>query len=72
MAKEEKIKVEGTVIEALPNTQFRVKVKDKDHIVLAYLSGKLRRFHIRILEGDEVIVEISPYDLNRGRIIKRN
>lgn len=71
MAKaEEKIKVEGTVIEALPGTQFRVKL-DNGHEVLAYLSGKMRRYYIRILLGDRVAMEMSPYDLSRGRITYR-
>ncbi len=69
--KEEKIEVEGTVIEALPNTQFMVEL-DNDHRVLAYLSGKMRKFYIRILLGDRVKVEMSPYDMNRGRIIYRH
>ena len=69
--KEEKIEVEGTVIEALPNTQFRVEL-DNGHSVLAYLSGKMRKFYIRILLGDRVKIEMSPYDMNRGRIIYRH
>ena len=69
--KEEKIEVEGTVIEALPNTQFRVEL-DNGHNVLAYLSGKMRKFYIRILLGDRVKIEMSPYDMNRGRIIYRH
>lgn len=68
--KEEKIEVEGTVIEALPNTQFMVEL-DNGHQVLAYLSGKMRRYYIRILLGDRVRLEMSPYDLNRGRITYR-
>lgn len=68
--KEEKIEVEGTVIEALPATQFRVEL-DNGHVVLAYLSGKMRRYYIRILLGDRVKIELSPYDLNRGRITYR-
>lgn len=68
--KEEKIEVEGTVIEALPATQFRVELEN-GHVVLAYLSGKMRRYYIRILLGDRVRVELSPYDLNRGRITYR-
>lgn len=68
--KEEKIEVEGTVIEALPNTQFMVEL-DNGHKVLAYLSGKMRRYYIRILLGDRVRLEMSPYDLNRGRITYR-
>jgi translation initiation factor IF-1 len=71
MAKqEEKIEVEGTVIEALPATQFRVELEN-GHEVLAYLSGKMRRYYIRILLGDRVRVELSPYDLSRGRITYR-
>jgi translation initiation factor IF-1 len=71
MAKDEgKIKVEGTVIEALPGTQFRVKL-ESGHEVLAYLSGKMRKYYIRILLGDRVQVEMSPYDLSRGRITYR-
>ncbi len=67
---EEKIQVEGLVIEALPGTQFRVKL-DNGHVVLAYLSGKMRKYYIRILLGDRVKVEMSPYDLSRGRITYR-
>jgi translation initiation factor IF-1 len=70
MGKEEKIQVEGTVIEALPGTQFRVRL-DNDHEVLAYLAGKMRRYYIRILLGDRVKLEMSPYDLTRGRITYR-
>lgn len=70
MGKEEKIYMEGTVIEALPNTQFRVEL-DNGHEVLAYLSGKMRRYYIRVLLGDRVRVELSPYDLSRGRIVYR-
>jgi translation initiation factor IF-1 len=68
--KEEKIELEGTVIEALPATQFRVKLEN-DHVVLAYLSGKMRKYYIRILLGDRVRVEVSAYDLTRGRIVYR-
>jgi len=68
--KEEKIEVEGTVVEALPATQFKVEL-DNGHEVLAYLSGKMRRYYIRILRGDRVRVELSPYDLKRGRITYR-
>jgi translation initiation factor IF-1 len=67
---EEKIEVEGTVVEALPATQFRVEL-DSGHRVLAYLSGKMRKYYIRILLGDRVRVELSPYDLTRGRITYR-
>ena len=68
--KEEKLEVEGVVVEALPNTQFTVEL-DNGHRVLAYLSGKMRRYYIRILLGDRVRVEMTPYDLNRGRITYR-
>ena len=71
MAKEEgKIQVEGTIVEALPGTQFRVKLEN-GHEVLAYLSGRMRKYYIRILLGDRVHVELSPYDLTRGRIVYR-
>ena len=71
MTKEDdKIIVEGTIIEALPATQFRVKL-DNGHEVLAYLSGRMRKYYIRILLGDRVRVEMSPYDLERGRIVYR-
>jgi len=70
MGKEEKIYMEGTVVEALPNTQFKVEL-DNGHEVLAYLSGKMRRYYIRVLLGDRVRVELSPYDLSRGRIVYR-
>ncbi len=64
------IEVEGTVLEALPNAMFRVELKN-GHKVLAHLSGKMRMHYIKILPGDRVIVELSPYDLTRGRIIYR-
>jgi translation initiation factor IF-1 len=67
---DDKIVVEGLVVEALPGTQFRVRL-DNGHEVLAYLSGKMRKFYIRILLGDHVKVEMSPYDLTRGRITYR-
>ena len=70
MAKEDVIEVEGTVTEALPNTQFRVEL-DNGHNVLAHISGKMRMNYIRILPGDKVRVELSPYDLDRGRITYR-
>ena len=66
----EKIEMEGTVVEALPNTQFIVEL-DNGHRVLAYLSGKMRKYYIRILLGDRVRVEMTPYDLTRGRITYR-
>ncbi len=68
--KEEPIEVEGTVIEPLPNAMFRVEL-DNGHKVLAHISGKMRMHYIRILPGDRVTVELSPYDLSRGRIIYR-
>lgn len=67
---EEKIEVEGIVVEALPSTQFRVQL-ESGHTVLAYLCGKMRKYYIRILLGDRVRVELSPYDLRRGRITYR-
>ncbi len=70
MAKEEAIEVEGEVIEPLPNAMFRVKL-DNGHVVLAHISGKMRKYYIRILPGDRVTVELSPYDLSRGRITYR-
>lgn len=70
MAKEEKIEVDGKVLEALPNAMFRVEIEG-GHKILAHISGKMRMHYIRILPGDTVRVEMSPYDLNRGRIIYR-
>ena len=69
-AKDEAIEVVGIVKEALPNTVLRVELENK-HIILAHLSGKMRKHYIRIVPGDSVKVELSPYDLNRGRIIFR-
>jgi translation initiation factor IF-1 len=71
MAKQEKIQVKGKVIEAMPNAYFRVELEN-GHRVLAHISGKMRVHFIRILTGDEVTVELSPYDLTRGRIIYRH
>lgn len=68
--KEEKLVLEGTVVEALPNTSFKVELEN-GHTVLAYLSGKMRKYYIRVLLGDKVRVELSPYDLERGRIVYR-
>src|SRR3954465_13786792 len=68
MPVEEKIEMEGEITEALPNLMFRVKL-DNDHEVLGHLAGKMRRYRIRVLPGDRVRVEISPYDLSRGRIV---
>ncbi|MFQ5569355.1 MAG: translation initiation factor IF-1 [Rhodothermales bacterium] len=71
MAKQEPIKAQGIVLEALPNTQFHVELEN-GHVILAFLSGKMRRFFIKILPGDLVDVEMSPYDLTRGRIVYRH
>ena len=70
MAKEEAIEVEGIVKEALPNTMFRVELQN-GHMIMAHLSGKMRKHYIRIVTGDSVKVELSPYDLDKGRIIFR-
>jgi translation initiation factor IF-1 len=70
MAKEDAIQLEGEVVETLPNTTFRVKLKN-GHIVTAHISGKMRKNYIRILTGDQVTVEMTPYDLTKGRIIYR-
>jgi translation initiation factor IF-1 len=70
MVKKEAIEVEGTVIEALPNAMFRVELPNK-HEVLAHISGKIRMHYIRVLPGDKVLIELSPYDLKRGRITYR-
>ena len=70
MGKEGKIEVEGTVVETLPNTMFRVELEN-GHEVLSYLSGKMRKYYIKVLLGDRVLVELSPYDLTRGRLTYR-
>ncbi len=70
MPKEEHIEMQGTIEEALPNAMFRVRL-DNGHLILAYVSGKMRMHFIKILPGDKVLVEISPYDLTKGRIIYR-
>ncbi len=70
MSKEEPIKVEGVVAETLPNTMFRVELQN-GHRILAHISGKMRMNFIRILPGDKVVVEMSPYDLTKGRIVYR-
>ncbi len=70
MSKEDAIQVEGTVIEPLPNAMFKVRLEN-GHEVLAHISGKMRMFYIKILPGDKVTVELSPYDLTRGRITYR-
>ena len=71
MAKEDCIELEGTVVETLPNTMFRVELEN-GHIVTAHISGKMRKNYIRILTGDKVTVEMTPYDLTKGRIKFRN
>lgn len=71
MSKQDVIEIEGTVTEALPNAQFKVELPN-GHIILAHISGKLRMNFIRILPGDKVTVEMSPYDLNKGRITWRS
>lgn len=70
MAKEEVIEAEGTVVETLPNAMFRVEL-ETGHRLLAHISGKMRMHYIKILPGDKVLVQLSPYDLNRGRIVYR-
>ena len=71
MAKEDNIELEGLVVETLPNTKFKVKLEN-DHIITAHISGKMRKNYIRILTGDKVKVEMSPYDLTKGRITFRS
>jgi translation initiation factor IF-1 len=70
MAKEDQIEMEGTIVETLPNTMFRVEL-DNGHVVTAHISGKMRKNYIRILTGDRVTIEMTPYDLTKGRIIYR-
>ena len=70
MAKEDHIEMEGTVVDTLPNTMFRVELEN-GHVVTAHISGKMRKHYIRILPGDKVTVELSPYDLSRGRLVYR-
>ena len=70
MAKEEAIQMDGTVVETLPNTMFRVELEN-GHVVTAHISGRMRKHYIRIMTGDMVTVELTPYDLNKGRIVYR-
>lgn len=70
MAKEDVIEMEGTIVETLPNTMFRVELEN-GHVVTAHISGKMRKHYIRILTGDKVKVELTPYDLSKGRIVYR-
>ncbi len=72
MPKRDVIEVEGTVVEALPNAMFRVELGGQNHTVMATLAGKIRMNFVRIVPGDKVRVELSPYDLTRGRIVWRN
>lgn len=71
MPKEDHIEMEGVVLETLPNTMFRVKLEN-GHVIIAHISGKMRKNYIRIVTGDAVTVEMTPYDLSKGRIIYRN
>ena len=71
MSKDEQIEMSGKVIETLPNTMFKVELEN-GHVVIAYISGKIRKHYIRILKGDKVIVALTPYDLSKGRIIFRD
>lgn len=71
MAKEDEIELEGTIVETLPNTMFRVELEN-GHLITAHISGKMRKHYIRILRGDKVIVQMTPYDLSKGRIVYRN
>lgn len=71
MAKEEGMKMTGVVLEALGNAMFRVKIENSEHLVTAYIGGKLRQNEIKIIEGDKVTLEVSPYDLSKGRIMYR-
>lgn len=71
MAKEEQLEMKGTVIDTLPNTMFRVELEN-GHVVTAHISGKMRKNYIRILTGDNVTVELTPYDLSKGRITYRD
>lgn len=71
MAKEDRIEMEGTVIETMPNTTFKVELENK-HIVTAHISGRMRKNYIRIITGDKVTVELTPYDLSKGRITFRH
>ncbi len=69
--KEEAIEVDGVVLESLPNAMFKVKIEGQDHIVLAHVGGRMRKYFIQIVPGDRVKLELSPYDLSRGRIVYR-
>lgn len=71
MAKEDSIEMQGSILETLPNTMFRVELEN-GHVVIAHISGKMRKNYIRILTGDKVTVEMTPYDLSKGRIVFRS
>lgn len=71
MAKEEGLQFDGIVLEVLGNSMFRVKLDNTEHLVTAYVGGKMRKFSIKIIEGDRVTLEMSPYDLTKGRIVYR-
>ena len=71
MAKEESMNFDGVVLEQLGNAMFKVKLNGNDHIIIAYIGGKMRKNQIKIIQGDRVAVEMSPYDLNKGRIVYR-
>lgn len=71
MPKEDKITLEAEVVEALPDARFRVRLEN-EQVILAYVSGKMRKFYIRILPGDKVTVELTPYDMTKGRIVYRH
>ena len=71
MSKEDVIETEGVVIEVLPNTKFKVQLPN-GHVIIAYISGKMRSSYIRVINGDRVKIEMSPYDLNKGRIVYRD
>lgn len=72
MAKEEGMKMNGVVFEVLGNAMFRVKLENSEHMVTAYIGGKLRKHDIKVIQGDRVVMEMSPYDLSKGRIMYRN
>lgn len=72
MAKEEGMKINGVVTEVLGNAMFRVKIDNSNHLVTAYIGGKLRKHDIKVIAGDKVVMEMSPYDLTKGRIMYRN
>jgi len=72
LAKEELLELEGEIIDVLPQSMFKIKVDNSEHIVLAYLSGKMRKFKIKLVLGDKVKIEVSPYDVSKGRVTYRH